>query len=158
DHLHGELVGHPDVPLQVHARYSRIEILAAMGIPTGAKVASWQSGVYEAKVANSELFAFTLDKSSGSFSPTTRYRDYAISPSLIHWASQAATRADSATGLRYRNHEAGGRSIMLFARLNTTERAFWFLGPATYQGHTGERPMAINWELHHPLPGDLYAT
>jgi superfamily II DNA or RNA helicase len=158
DHLHGPLEGHPDVPLQVHARYSRIEILTAFGEVESAKSVSWQSGVWEAKRSRSELFAFTLDKSSGSFSPTTRYRDYAISPTLIHWESQASTRADSPTGLRYRNHEAEGRSIMLFARLRQTDRAFWFLGPATYQGHTGERPMAITWELHHPLPGDLYAT
>ena len=41
---------------------------------------------------------FTLDKSSGSFSPTTRYRDYAITRNLIHWESQSITRADSATG------------------------------------------------------------
>ena len=32
DHLHGPLERHPDVPLQVHARYTRIEILAAFGI------------------------------------------------------------------------------------------------------------------------------
>ena len=32
----------------------------------------------------SDLFAFTLDKSVGGFSPTTRYRDYAINPELIH--------------------------------------------------------------------------
>ncbi len=75
-----DLDDHPDVPLQVHARYTRIEILAAFGIGAAAKVAAWQSGVYEAKAANAELFAFTLDKSSGDFSPTTRYRDYAISP------------------------------------------------------------------------------
>jgi superfamily II DNA or RNA helicase len=158
DHLHGPLEGHPDVPLQVHARYSRIEILTAFGEVELAKSVSWQSGVWEAKRSRSELFAFTLDKSSGSFSPTTRYRDYAVSPTLIHWESQATTRADSPTGLRYRNHEAEDRSIMLFARLNTTERSFWFLGPATYRAHTGERPMAITWELHHPLPGDLYAS
>jgi hypothetical protein len=30
-------------------------------------------------------------------------------------------------------------------------------GPATYRGHVGEKPMAITWELHHPLPGDLCA-
>ena len=75
-----------------------------------AKIAAWQSGVYEAKAANAELFAFTLDKSSGGFSPTTRYRDYAISRTLIHWESQSVTRADSATGLRYRNHERDGRT------------------------------------------------
>ena len=66
------------------------------------------------------------------------------------------TRAESATGLRYRNHERDGRSIMLFTRLRADDRAFWFLGPATYRGHVGEKPMAITWELHTPLPGDLY--
>jgi len=158
DHLHAPLATHPDVPLQVHGRYSRIEILAAFGIGSGAKIAAWQTGVYEAKAANAELLAFTLDKSSGSFSPTTRYRDYAISRSLIHWESQAITRADSDTGIRYRHHERDGRSIMLFTRLRADDRAFWFLGPARYIRHEGEKPMAITWQLTHPLPGDLYAS
>ena len=132
---------HPDAPLQIHARYSRIEILAAMGLGGDrAKLAAWQSGVYEARPANAELFAFTLDKSSGGFSPTTRYRDYAISRTLIHWESQAATREDSPTGLRYRHHERDGRTILLFTRLRADDRAFWFLGPATYQHHSARSP------------------
>lgn len=158
DHIHDVLTTHPDVPLKVHARYSRIEILAGFGASGGAKIAAWQSGVYEAKRANAELLAFTLDKSVGGFSPTTRYRDYAISRTLMHWESQSLTRADSPTGLRYRSHERDGRSIMLFTRLRADDRAFWFLGPATYRGHVGEKPMAITWELTHPLPGDLYAS
>ena len=71
---------------------------------------------------------------------------------LIHWESQSITRADSATGLRYRNHERDGRAILLFTRLRADDRAFWFLGPATYRGHVGERPMAITWELAPPAP------
>lgn len=159
DHLHRPLATHPDAPLQIHARYSRIEILAAMGLGGDrAKIAAWQSGVYEAKPASAELLAFTLDKSSGGFSPTTRYRDYAISRTLIHWESQSATRADSPTGLRYRHHERDCRTILLFTRLRADDRAFWFLGPATYRGHVGEKPMAITWELDVPLPGDLFAA
>jgi hypothetical protein len=157
DHVHATLSTHPEVPLQVHARYTRIEILAAFGLGSGARIASWQSGVREVKDANAELFAFTLDKSTGNFSPTTRYRDYAISRSLIHWESQAITRADSPTGLRYRHHARDGRAILLFTRLRADDRAFWFLGPATYRSHVGERPMAITWALEHPLPGDLFA-
>lgn len=156
DHLHVPLATHPHSPLQVHARYSRIEILTALGLVDGAKAFAWQSGVLDARAANADLLAFTLDKSSGRFSPTTRYRDYAISPSLIHWESQSSTRADSTTGLRYQHHEQNGRSILLFARLRADDRAFWFLGPGTYRGHAGERPMAITWELKTPLPGDLY--
>lgn len=152
------LATHPDVPLEVHARYSRLEILAAFGLRDGAKMPPWQTGVYWAKAARADLLAFTLDKSSGGFSPTTRYRDYALSRELIHWESQGTTRSDSNVGLRYRNHAKDGSSIMLFARLNTEERAFWFLGPATYVKHEAEQPMAITWRLAHALPADLYTA
>ncbi len=158
DHLHYPLTTHPDVPLQVHGRYTRIEILAAFAVGTAAKVAPWQTGVYLAREARADLLAFTLDKSGGNFSPTTRYRDYAISRELIHWESQSMTRATSDTGRRYQTHVAGGTAIMLFARLRSDDRAFWFLGPATYVQHESEMPMAVTWHLHHPLPGDLFAS
>jgi len=156
DHVQHPLDTHPDVPLTVHARYSRVEILAAFGIGEHARVAPWQTGVYWAKEANADLFAFTLDKTTGQFSPTTRYRDYAVSRELIHWESQSSTRADSETGRRYQRHEELGTSVMLFARLRSDDRAFWFLGPATYVSHEGELPMAITWRLKHRLPGDLF--
>ena len=120
-------------------------------------MAPWQTGVYWAKDAGADLFAFTLDKTTGQFSPTTRYRDYAISRELIHWESQSTTRADSDTGQRYQKHEAQGTSIMLFARLRSDDRAFWFLGPASYVKHESELPMAVTWRLDHSLPGDLFA-
>jgi hypothetical protein len=158
DHLHWDLSTHASVPLQVHARYARREILAAFGVGGSAKVAPWQTGVYWAEEAKADLFAFTLDKSSGNFSPTTRYRDYAISPELIHWESQSVTRAQSETGLRYQQHVARGTSVLLFARLRADDRAFWFLGPATYVSHESERPMQVTWRLEHRLPGDLFAS
>jgi hypothetical protein len=157
-HVAYPLKSHPDVPLQVHGRYSRVEILAAFDVGSGARVAPWQTGVYWAKDAGADLLAFTLDKTSGQFSPTTRYRDYAISRDLIHWESQSTTRADSETGLRYQRHAQQGTSMMLFARLRTDDRAFSFLGPADYVSHESELPMAITWRLHHRLPGDLFAA
>lgn len=157
EHVAEPLSRHPDVPLRVHARYTRLEILAAFGIGEGAKVAPWQTGVYWAQEARADLLAFTIDKTTGQFSPTTRYRDYAISPELIHWESQSVTRADSDTGLRYQRHAQMGTSVMLFARKRSDERAFYFLGPAKYVSHEDELPMAITWRLAHRLPGDLYA-
>lgn len=156
DHLHEPLANRIDVPLLVHARYTRIEIFAAFGIGRASKVAPWQTGVYWAEDATTDLLAFTLDKTSGAFSPTTRYKDYAISRELIHWESQSMTRADSETGRRYQEHRARRTSIMLFARLRASERAFWFLGPAMYMRHESERPMAVTWRLEYPLPGDLF--
>ena len=113
--------------------------------------------MYRVEAADIDLLAFTLDKTEGGFSPTTRYRDYAISRTLIHWESQNVTREDSATGIRYRRHAERGGLILLFARERADDRAFWFLGPARYVSHEGERPMAITWRLEQALPADLYA-
>jgi len=146
----------PQVPLRVHARYTRAEILAATGSSDRAVPAAWQTGVLWAESIRSDLLAFTLDKTDGRFSPTTRYRDYAINRELIHWESQSVTRADSDTGLRYQRHAQQGSHILLFARLRVPG-PFLFLGPARYVSHQGEQPMAITWRLHHPLPGDVYA-
>jgi len=157
DHIHHDLPGRPEVPLRVHARYTRLEILAAFGHGEGPRVATWQAGVLWLRDAAADLFAFTLDKSTGSFSPTTRYRDYAISPHLIHWESQSTTREDGDTGRRYRRHVERGSDVFLFARLRQSDREFWCLGPARYVEHEGERPMAITWRLSTPLPGDLFA-
>jgi superfamily II DNA or RNA helicase len=146
------------VPLRTHARYSRIEILAGMGIGQGAKPITWQSGVLWDAESATDLFAFTLDKSGGGFSPTTRYRDYAISRDLIHWESQSSTSEHGATGQRYINHVTGGSKILLFARLSAADRAFWCLGPAQYVSHESERAISFVWRLETPLPADLYTS
>jgi superfamily II DNA or RNA helicase len=157
-HINLELSDHLDIPLQVHARYTRREILAAMGEGDENLVVlpEWREGVRSAKLERTELLAFTLDKNDASFSPTTRYRDYAISPTRIHWESQSVTAAGSPTGMRYRNHQIEDRSIFLFSRLRKDDRSFWFLGPAIFCGYVGEKPMAITWELTFPLAADLF--
>jgi hypothetical protein len=61
-------------------------------------------------------------------------------------------------GLRYQRHEELGTEVMLFARLRADDRAFTFLGPASYVKHESELPMAVTWRLQHRLPGDLFAS
>jgi superfamily II DNA or RNA helicase len=156
DHLDLPL-GLPNVPLHVHARYTRAEILAAFASGDGARPQTWQTGVWWDAPSSTDLFAFTLDKSVGSFSPTTRYRDYAISPQLVHWESQSATSTESRAGQRYINHRSLGTNVLLFARLRSDDRAFWCLGSAEYVSHEGERPIAFVWKLNHKLPADLYS-
>ncbi len=148
----------PDVPLALHSRYTRTEILAAFAVGEGAKPQTWQTGVWWEPQSRTDLFAFTLDKSVGGFSPTTRYRDYAISRELIHWESQSATASDSATGRRYIRQREERTNVLLFSRLRTTERAFWCLGPATYVSHEGDRPIAFVWRLQQHLPAELYTS
>lgn len=86
-----------DLPLRVHARYSLAEIMAGMGISTPDRQERPQAGVRWDEDTQTDLFFVTLEKSERDFSPTTRYRDYAMSPNLFHWESQSTTRADSDT-------------------------------------------------------------
>jgi superfamily II DNA or RNA helicase len=151
-------LGLSGVPLALHSRYTRTEILAAFDVGEGAKPRTWQTGVWWDSHSQTDLFAFTLDKSVGGFSPTTRYRDYAISPELIHWESQSATAADSATGQRYIRQREAGTNVVLFARLRTADRAFWCLGRASYVSHEGDRPIAFVWKLQRRLPAELYTS
>jgi superfamily II DNA or RNA helicase len=158
EHVSIALAELPEVPLRVGARYTRLEILAGSTPALSIATPAWREGVYYAKQLPADLCAFTLDKTSGAFSPTTRYRDYAISRTLIHWESQSGVRAASPTGQRYQQHEVRGSHIMLFARHRADDRAFYFLGPAAYVSHEGELPMAITWRLGYALPGDLFAS
>lgn len=158
DHLQVGLVSHPETPLLVHARYSRREILASFSDGRSFRLPPWREGVRWIERESVDLLASTFDKSGERFSPTTRYRDYAVSRSLVHWESQSTTRSTSETGLRYQEHESRGSTVLLFARLSPGERAFWLLGPGRYQSHIGDRPMAIHWKLDVELPGDLFAA
>ena len=102
-HVPLRLSSHPEVPLAVHARYTRIEVLA-----------------------------FTLDKTTGHFSPRPAI-------ATTRWAAT-------------QRHVEPGSAVMLFARLRSEDRAFYFLGPARYVKHDGELPMAVTWRLERGLP------
>jgi hypothetical protein len=157
DHVQFELSDNVDVPLLVHARYTRVEILAGFGDGEKLQIPTWREGVKWLPKANADVFAITFDKSDGNFSSSTSYKDYAISAELIHWESQNRTSETSPTGMRYQQHASRDSDVYLFSRLRQSERSFWFCGPATYVSHKGDRPMAITWKLDYPLPGDLYS-
>ena len=161
DVAHREHLSQNEVPLRIHALYSRVEIQAALDDTKNGKINSFREGVRYLSDIKTDIFLFTADKSSAGFSPTTRYRDYAISSKLIHWESQSKTSSSSPTGQRYINHLANGHTILLFGRHSTKDDAFWFLGPASYVSHTGDYPVAFTWRLEHELPAalvDLFAA
>jgi len=140
-----------------HARYARSEALAAFGVGEGALPPRLQAGVYWCPAERTDLFFVTLDKSAGSFSPNTRYRDYAISPDLFHWESQATTTRHGAVGQRYLAQRNAGTNVVIFVRNSVHDRAFWCLGLADHVSDQGERPIAITWRLRRPMPGDVYS-
>jgi hypothetical protein len=148
------------VPLQVHASYQREEVLAALGYASlDRKPNSFREGVLYVPERDVDAFFVTLQKSEADYSPTTLYRDYPISPTLFHWESQSTTSLSSKTGQRYL---FGSSTKLLFLRQHKSDEfgtsPYLFAGSVHYVQHTGERPIAITWQLEHSLPNDFFAA
>ena len=150
------------VPLSVHASYSLDEILTAFGEMTLERPNRIREGTTPNKETDSDLFFVTLEKTEERYSPTTMYKDYAVSPELFHWESQSGTSQASATGQRYINHRQRGSNILLFARrtakMGSRTAPYMFLGSADYVSHERERPIAFLWRLRRPMPADFFRS
>jgi superfamily II DNA or RNA helicase/HKD family nuclease len=147
-------------PLQVHARYTRDEALLALGDGTFEKPPTSREGVRWLSDVRTDVFFVTLRKSERRYSPSTRYRDYALSSRLFHWESQSTTSTDSPTGRRYRQQHQSDTNVLLFVResptlANGAGAPFTLLGPATFVEARGERPIQITWRLREPMPESL---
>jgi superfamily II DNA or RNA helicase/HKD family nuclease len=140
-----------DCPLFLHRQYTRDEVLVALGLPRLVGARHTQTGRFWLDAINTEVFFVTLDKSEKTFSPSTRYEDFAVSSTRFHWQSQSTTSETSPTGQRYIRQSENGARFLLFVRPRRDD-PFLFLGPLHYVSHAGSRPMSIYWDLEHPMP------
>jgi superfamily II DNA or RNA helicase/HKD family nuclease len=150
----------PEVPLALHGRYSRAELVAALGFETGVKPKVPQAGLVWIPQANSDAFFVDLQKAERDYSPTTMYHDYAINRELFHWESQTRQHAALPAVQRWITHQEHGTNVLLFVREKKTHelgtRPFTFLGPVSYVEHRGDRPVAFTWRLPVPMPEELF--
>jgi hypothetical protein len=120
---------------------------------------SMRQGVVYLPEEKADVGFVTLRKTAQHYSPTTRYNDYAISPTLFHWESQSTTTAASPTGQRYQHHQEQGTTMNLFIGESKEgllgAPPYTYAGPVTYVSHEGDRPMRITWRLTHALPPDI---
>ncbi|KAA5545792.1 DEAD/DEAH box helicase [Adhaeribacter rhizoryzae] len=149
------------IALEVHAQYSRDEILCAFGKTTPEKAFPSQEGVVNIPDLNTELLLVTLNKSDKDFSPSTQYDDYAINEKIFHWQSQNKTAPETSVGISYIRHKENKKNVLLFVREEKKNiygftSPYYFLGPVNYISHTGSKPMNINWELQEPIPPILW--
>jgi superfamily II DNA or RNA helicase len=148
-------------PLKVHARYTRDQILAGIGLSTFARKSPSREGVALNSALNTEVLFINLIKSEENFSPTTMYDDYAINETLFHWQSQNSAGPDTPKGISYIKHEEEDKIILLFVREKNKDEygnsmGYVFVGEGTLKEHYGAKPMSIKWELNEPLPHYLW--
>jgi superfamily II DNA or RNA helicase len=149
-----------ELALDVHSCYIKDEIMAAFGHHNLKEMPAHREGVKYFKDINTDAFFITLNKAEKEYSPTTMYRDYALSEILFHWQSQSTTPENSPTGQRYTKPQAG-HNVLLFVREQRTQDGltspYHFLGKCEYVEHQGTKPINITWKLHEPMPAYLVA-
>lgn len=160
-HLDAALVGHDDIPLRVHARYTRDELLAACGELRPGKDPKMQTGMRLLPDAKLVINLITIDKQTGGYSPKTQYRDYALSRTRFHSETPHTAGPDTQFGRHLLNHVAEGLTVLLFVRPRKHDERglaapYVFLGPTVLREWSGDRPMQLTWDLMHPIPAWFY--
>ncbi|PHX65676.1 MAG: ATP-dependent helicase [Gemmatimonadetes bacterium] len=151
--------GFNDVPLVLHARYERREILTAIGLHTATARPASREGVLRLQERKVEVMFVTLDKSDG-FRDQVAYHDYAVSPTRFHWETQNSAGPNTAAGQRYIESATNEWTFQLFVR-ETPNHAFVACGGVRVAKPTdvsGERPMSIFWTLDVPLPLSVFGA
>jgi hypothetical protein len=151
----------PDVPLRLHARYTRDEVLAACGALKAGKDPKMQTGMRLLASERIILNLVTIDKQTGGYSPKTQYRDHAISRTRFHSETPHTAGPDTTFGRHLIHHDEEKLSVLLFVRpRKEDERSllmpYVFLGPTRLVGWTGDRPMQLTWELSTQIPAWFY--
>ena len=151
------LFGLDHVPLMAHARYTRAEVFAAMGVSAIDKPKEHREGVYFVPDLRTQLMFVTLNKDDASFASHIQYKDHAVSADLFHWESPNNWRQHTKAMLRCIGDGAdASKHRLLFVRERSSggvEGAFRCFGQVDLHGELeGDRPVALTWRLRQPLP------
>ncbi|WAA08970.1 DUF3427 domain-containing protein [Fervidibacillus albus] len=141
--------------LTLYQNYTRNDIIFLY--QAGVKEGSWREGVHP---AGNHYFLFVNLNKADHVEEHLKYKDYFIDQSHFHWQSQNKTSHESKVGQNYIHHKNKGIHIHLFVRkfdkMHGMTLPFMYLGEVDYVSSHGDKPMNINWRLHHPIPEDLF--
>lgn len=144
------------VTLEQYGLYTREEVFAIFGRQTAErKMQGSVSGVFNIEELNTELFFVTLNKSDKDFSASTMYDDYVVSESQFHWKSQN-TDTHQGRGRRFVEQSTNKKKFLLFVRENKKDGfgntcPFYCFGLIDYISSYDNKPMSIDWHVHHPI-------
>ncbi|MEQ9464386.1 MAG: DUF3427 domain-containing protein [Haliea sp.] len=147
--------------LRLHAEYGSAEIKSLLGIASMERTGPTGVGAFHSREHKFYANLITFQKEERDFSPTTRYEDYPISRTKLHWQSQSGTSQASDRGKGYIHFKERGYVVLFFARLKKRQgletSPFVFLGAAKdLLSYEGDRPISMVWELEHPMPAHLF--
>ncbi len=148
--------------IHLHAEYGLREINAMFGLANLEKSGPTGTGVIPIKEHKHYLHLVTFRKEEKDFAPTTRYKDYLINRTHLHWETQASTTQLSGPGQNYIHFKERGYTILFFARINKKTPCgetspFLYLGPASdLISYENNRPISMTWKLKEAVPAAFY--
>lgn len=150
-----------NVSLSLHAAYGLYEIKSAFGLANIDRSGPTGTGVIHIEDQSTYIHLVTFRKEEKDFAPTTRYKDYLISRSKLHWESQAGVTQTSKAGQNYIHFQERGYTVLFFVRMEKRIEGetspFIFIGPAArLLSYEGNRPISMVWELTHLVPAALF--
>ena len=142
--------------LEQYGLYTREEVFAIFGRQTAERrMQGSVSGAFNIQEMNTELFFVTLNKSDKDFSPSTMYDDYVVSEHQFHWKSKN-TDTHQGSGKRFVEQATNKKKFVLFVRENKKDGfgntcPFYCFGLVDYISSRDDKPMSIDWRMHHPI-------
>lgn len=142
--------------LEQYGCYTREEVFAIFGRQTAdRKMQGSVAGVFNIEEKNTELFFVTLNKSDKDFSASTMYDDHVICEDKFHWKSQN-TDSHEGKGKRFVEQRINGKKFLLFVREYKKDGygstcPFICFGLVDYIESHDDKPMSIDWQMHHPI-------
>ena len=147
-------------PLELHAKYGRVNIFASLGQNTLERLISNREGVLHIPSNKTYVLMITYQKTEREFSPSTMYADYPISRDLLHWESQSNIAQHTTTGQNLIYHKQRDYTILIFAReqkmRNGVAVPFTYLGPVERVTYESDRPIKMVWRLRHQMPVEMF--
>ena len=148
------------IPVSVHARHTMDDVLTAFGLLDVGGGFWRQTGVVRHDRTNCDLFFVTLEKSERDYSPSTLYKDYAISPSSstgsLSPVPASSHQPDNGTSATANSADTFCSSCGPASDRTAAPCRYTFLGPADLESFRGERPISCVWRLRRSMPAGLF--
>jgi superfamily II DNA or RNA helicase/HKD family nuclease len=147
--------------IHIHCHYKLDQLMCGLTGNVRRSYSRPREGVVYIEEHRFDVLLITLNKAIERYSPSTMYKDYAISRELFHWQSQSTTTQISERGKRNLLHMELGITPLIFVRPNPEDEfgetaPYMFLGPADCEAFEGERPINVTWRLRIPMPAGLF--
>lgn len=144
--------------LKLYGEYSQREV----GLMTNFRNthSSFRGSTLQEKKDGNSYFLFIDLHKEEDIDESINYKDKFISPDQFQWESPNATRVSSKRGQELTNNVENDIMIHLFVRkyktVNNVTQRYTYIGTADAISHQNEKPIEIQYKLHHKMPIDLY--